>query len=433
MGERKTKERARNQRTAARTQKMRARNTRLIRIFVTVILICGAFAGGFMVRDHPHFLQRIGFPESVTGLPTTVADQGDSKDTYNSISKRIAEVEERLSADSLDTYDLANVTKSTLEAFAESTNDPYMRYYTDERYNDLLTQAGEGYAGVGVLFSEYNGIAYVVDVFEGSEAQLSGVKEGDFVESINGDNSQTWSRAEVSAKLSQSQGSPVVITWRRPESLEADGGEIFTTTLTSAEYDQVNVETEYDGDRRVGYIKLRQFTQNSASLVQTALSDLASQGAGAYVLDVRDNPGGYLSQVVAIASLFMSSGTVVEVDTVDGIITKNATGQTATALPLVVIANKNSAAGAEVLAAALKESQRATVIGTTTMGKGSVQAMTTLSFGGALRYTAAYYKTPEGRDIDLVGVAPDVAIDMTDEGDAQKDYAIEVATSLVRE
>ena len=127
MGERKTKERARNQRTAARTQKMRARNIRLIHVFVTVILICGAFAGGFMVRDHPHFLQGIGFPESVTGLPTTVTDQSDSKDTYNSVSKRVAEVEERLSADSLDTYDLANVTKSTLEAFAESTNDPYMR------------------------------------------------------------------------------------------------------------------------------------------------------------------------------------------------------------------------------------------------------------------------------------------------------------------
>ena len=134
-----------------------------------------------------------------------------------------------------------------------------------------------------------------------------------------------------------------------------------------------------------------------------------------------------------MASLFMSSGTVVEIHTVDGIITKNASSQTATALPLVVITNKNSAAGAEILAAALKESQRATVIGTTTMGKGSVQTISVLSFGGALRYTAAYYKTPEGRDIDRVGVAPDVTVEMTDEGDAQKDYALGVATSLVRE
>ena len=430
MGER---GKGKNQRVAARTQKIRARNSRMIRIFLVAILVFAAFAAGFLVRDHPHFLQRIGFPDTVTGLVANVTEQGDTKDTYNSLSKRVAEVEEKLASDSLDSYDLDAATKSTLEAFAESTDDPYARYYTAERYQELLNQAGEGYAGIGVLFSEYNGMAYAVDVFEGSEAQLSGVQEGDFIESINGDNSQSWSRAEVAAKLSQSQGSSVVVTWRRPESLEADGGETFTTTLMCAEYSQANVETEYDEDRRVGYIKVRQFTQNSASLVQTAISELTAQGAGAFVLDVRDNPGGYLSQVVDMASLFMSSGTVVEVDTVDGIITKNASSQTATALPLVVITNKNSAAGAEILAAALKESQRATVIGTTTMGKGSVQTMSVLSFGGALRYTAAYYKTPEGRDIDRVGVTPDVVVDMTDAGDAQKDYAIEVATSLVRE
>ena len=422
-----------NQRVAARTQKIRARNSRLIQIFVVIILACAMFAAGFLVRDHPYFLQRLGFPDTVTGLATNIADQNDTKDVYNSLSVRVAEVEDKLKNDSLDEYDLDEVTVKTLEAFAGATYDPYLRYYTAERYRELLNQVGEGYAGIGVLFSEYNGMAYVVDVFDGSEAQLAGIQEGDFVESINGDNSQSWSRAEVAAKLSQSKGSTVVITWRRPESLEADGGETFTTTLMCEEYDQTNVDTEYDADRRVGYIKVRQFTQNSASLVQTAITELTAQGAGAFVLDVRDNPGGYLSQAVDMASLFMSSGTVVEIHTVDGIITKNASSQTATALPLVVITNKNSAAGAEILAAALKESQRATVIGTTTMGKGSVQTMSVLSFGGALRDTAAYYKTPEGRDIDRVGVAPDVTVEMTDEGDAQKDYAIGVATSLVRE
>ena len=422
-----------NQRVAARTQKIRARNSRLIQIFVVIILACAMFAAGFLVRDHPYFLQRLGFPDTVTGLATNIADQNDTKDVYNSLSVRVAEVEDKLKNDSLDEYDLDEVTVKTLEAFAGATYDPYLRYYTAERYRELLNQVGEGYAGIGVLFSEYNGMAYVVDVFDGSEAQLAGIQEGDFVESINGDNSQSWSRAEVAAKLSQSKGSTVVIAWRRPESLEADGGETFTTTLMCEEYDQTNVDTEYDADRRVGYIKVRQFTQNSASLVQTAITELTAQGAGAFVLDVRDNPGGYLSQAVDMASLFMSSGTVVEIHTVDGIITKNASSQTATALPLVVITNKNSAAGAEILAAALKESQRATVIGTTTMGKGSVQTMSVLSFGGALRYTAAYYKTPEGRDIDRVGVAPDVTVEMTDEGDAQKDYAIGVATSLVRE
>ena len=157
-----------HQRIAARTQKMRARNSRLIRIFLVVILACGCFALGFMVRDHPHFLQRLGFPDTITGLVTTTSE-ADDKDTYNSLSKRIAEVEGILETDSLDTYDLNVVTQSTLAAFAEASDDPYLRYYTPERYEALLNTASEGYAGVGVLFSEYGGIAYVVDVFEGSE------------------------------------------------------------------------------------------------------------------------------------------------------------------------------------------------------------------------------------------------------------------------
>ena len=424
-------DRGNNQRTVARTRKRRARSYRLIRVFLVIILLCAAFACGFFVRGENAFLQTLGFPVAVTGIQKSdITDQNAvKKDVYNSLSMRVAEVEDILSSDSLDTYNLDEVTESTLKAFGEASNDPYMRYYSADRYNALLNTQNEGYAGVGVLFSEYNGQAYVVDVFEGSPAQLEDVQEGDFVVSINGDRSQTWSRSEVAAALSQSAGGTVVITWRRPESLEADGGTEYTTTLECAEYDEANVTTEYDEDRRVGYVKIKQFTQNAALLAQTAISELQSQGARSFVLDLRDNPGGYLSQAVDLASLFMSSGTVVEVQTVDGKTAKAASGQPITDLPLVVITNKNTAAAAEVVAAALKESQRATLVGTTTLGKGSVQVLYELSFGGAMRYTAAYYLTPEGHAIDQVGVTPTVSLDNTGDGDAQKDYAIEVAGS----
>ena len=422
-----------SKRTAARTRKTRARNSRLIRIFLSIVLICAAFAAGFAVRDHPGFLQRLGFPSTVTGLPTTTAEQNAEKvDVFNSLSARVSEAETILKSDSLDSFGLDEATDSVLTAFANATHDPFMRYYSPDRYTALLNTKDEGYAGIGVLFSEHNGEAYAVDVFEGSEAQRSGVEAGDFVVAVNGDNSQSWSRSEVAAVLSQSEGSSVVITWRRPESLEADGGEQFTTTLTCKEYNEVNVTTEYDRNKRVGYIRVKQFTQNAADLVQGAIPGLVEQGAGAFVLDLRDNPGGYLSQAVDLASLFMSSGTVVEVQTVDGIIAKPATGQAVTAAPLVVITNKNTAAAAEVVAAALKESQRATLVGTTTLGKGSVQVVHELSFGGALRYTAAYYLTPEGHSIDGVGVTPTVTLDASNEGDSQKDYAMEVAASHVR-
>lgn len=426
-------ERGNNQRIIARTRKRRERSMRLIRGFIAVLLMAAAFACGFIVRGYPSFLQSLGFPSYITGLTeTTSTDPVTSgKDVFSSVSMRVSEVEDILASDSLDEYDLSKATDSMLNAFSEASSDPNLRYYSPERYTELLNKQTETYAGIGVLFSEYNGQAYVVDVFENSQAQSEGVVVGDFVVSINGDNSQVWSRSEVSAKLSQAKGSSVVIEWRRPESLEAEGGEKFTTTLECADYKATNVTSEYDEERTVGYVKVKQLTQNATSLVQKAVNDLASQGARAFVLDLRDNPGGYLSQAVGIASLFMSSGNVVEVRTVDGQSAKTASGQPISQDPLVVLTNKNTSSAAEVVAAALKESQRATLVGANTKGQGSVQVLHELSFGGAMRYTAAYYLTPEGHDIDQVGVTPNVELNNTGEGDSQRDYAVEYAASMI--
>lgn len=428
--------RGKSQRTAARTRKMRARNYHLIRIFIGIVIACVAFALGFAIRGSSSFLASLGFPESVTGVvERTVSDSNaQEKDVYNALSPRVSEVEDILRKDSVNSYNTIDSTASTIDAFVKSLKDSNLTYYTEESYNDLMNSPTEGYAGVGVLFSEYNGKAYAVDVFEGSPAQLEGVHEGDFVVSIFGDDSQAWSRSEVAAKLSQSAGADVVITWRRPETLEADGGDEFTTTLACKEYEETNVTSEYDKDHKVGYIKVKQLTQNSAKTVQDAIKSLKKKGAGAYVLDMRNNPGGYLSQAVDLASLFMSSGTVVQVQTKDGQQPKGASGQPATDSPLVVIANKHTAGAAEVVVAALKESQRADmIVGSKTLGKGSVQVLHNLSFGGALRYTAAYYLTPEGHAIDGAGVAPTVSYEGSENGLSVKEYAIERAGSLVTE
>ena len=168
--------------------------------------------------------------------------------------------------------------------------------------------------------------------------------------------------------------------------------------------------------------------------MKAAVSELESQGAASFVLDVRDNPGGYLTQSVDIASLFVKSGTLVKIQTREAEdSTKTATGAVATDKPLVVLVNGNTAAAAEVLVAALQDNQRATLVGQTTLGKGSVQVTRELSFGGALRYTAAYYKSPLGHDINGVGVTPDVTVALSEGIDNQKELAIETAQSLAGE
>ena len=414
---------------AASARKARARNVRLAKAFACVALICAAFVGGFVVRGDAALLDSLGIV-SLGGDAKSSSATAAASDTYRSVGARVSEVEDVLTGDSLDSFELDAATSKVLDAFSESTQDPYLRYFDASSYAALMQDGAGNYGGIGVLFSEHNGRAYAVDVFEGSTAQAADVRSGDFIVAIDGDRSHDWSATEVTSALRRDEGEDVVVTWRRAESLDAEGGDEFTTTLSCSSYTVKNVETELAGT--VGYIRLKQITQNAASLVKSAVNDLESQGALSYVLDIRDNPGGYLTQSVDVASLFVNSGVIVRIQTKEADETnKNATLKSVTEKPLVVLVNGNTAASAEVLAAALKDNQRATLVGSTTLGKGSVQVMRDLSFGGALRYTAAYYKSPLGHDIDNVGVTPDISVGLSDDGDNQKTLAIETAQSLV--
>ncbi len=417
--------------TAANARKARERNRRFARLAAFVIAVALAFAGGFALRGQTALLLSLGFQTSPE--EASPAAKSAAKSTFNAVSARMSEVEDVLKENSMDSYDLDEATAKTLEAFAEVTGDDYVRYFNPQHYAAYVKESASGtYAGIGVLFSDYNGRAYVADVFSGSAAEAQGVQQGDFVVAVDGDGSHEWSLTETVKALARPDGDTVVITWMRPASIDAEKGDQFTTTLTCSTYSVANVTSELDGT--VGYVKLKQITQNAADLVGSAIGDLTSQGATSFVLDVRDNPGGYLTQAVDIASLFVKSGVLVEVQTLDGSSTKTASGAATVTAPLVVLTNDYTAAAAEVLVAALQDNQRAEVVGTTTMGKGSVQVVRELSFGGALRYTAAYYKTPLGHDINGVGVIPDrqVGTGSDTNSDPQKSVAMEAAVSLVQ-
>lgn len=413
---------------AASARKARARNLRLIRIFILIIVIAAVFCLGFFVRGNATVLAALGFTALVGDDPAKTVEQ---RTVYNSLSERVEEVEDTLSEESLDTFDLDQTTTGVLNALATATEDPYLRYYDQAQYALLEQNAGDDYEGVGVLFGESDGKAYAVDVFDDSPAQIAGVQQGDFVVAIDGDRTREWSQTEVLAALDREEGSTAVITWRRPATSGAEGGEEFTTALTCVKTSETNV-TSVLGDGGVGVITLRQITGNSTDLVRSAVESLEAQGAQSYVLDIRDVPGGYLSQAVEIANLFVRNGIIVQIETNGGISTRQASGEVVTDKPLVVLVNGNTTAAAEVLASALQDNQRATLVGQTTMGKGSVQVVRELSFGGALRYTAAYYLSPQGRAIDGLGVAPDIIVDRNEgASDNQLSLAIETAQSSI--
>lgn len=421
--------RGRERKLAVLTKQEKERGRRVLRFFAFFLVVVVAFVAGFAVRSQTAFVQSLGFPVSSDEAAATASSK-NLKSTYDSISARVEEVEDLLADNSLDAVDLEKATYSMLDGLLKATGDPYAAYFNPERYNSYIKETTERtYAGIGVLFSEYNGRAYVADVFEGSEAEAKGVRQGDFVEAIDGDSSRIWSLVEVVNSLAREEGTNVVVTWMRPISLDAETGSEFTTTLECRRYEEVNVTTELVND--VGYIRLRQITQNSSDLVKSAVTDLTGQGAVAFVLDIRDNPGGYLTQAVDIASLFIKSGVVVEIQTIDGVSSKTVSGVTVTDAPLVVLVNGYTSAASEVLAAALQDNQRAEVVGQTTLGKGSVQVVRELTFGGAVRYTAAYYLSPLGHEINGVGVVPTIMVGATEDSDAQRLVAIDTAHSLV--
>lgn len=413
---------------ATATLRERMRNRRIARGLLLFLVLLLAFVAGFAVRSQVAFVSSLGFPVEEA---TTASSNANAplKTTYNSLTKRLEEVEDLLTSNSMDDLDLGRATPAVMKALMASLDDPYAEYFDEERYGKYVQEATErSYTGIGVLFSEYDGRVYAADVFEGSEAASLGVQQGDYIEAIDGVSCDGQTVSEVINAVARDEGDQVVVNWMHPTSADAQTGSSFSTTLTSHAFDVTNVSTSLDDG--VGYIRLRQISQNSADLVQEAVASLTAEGATAFVLDIRDNPGGYLTQAVDIACLFVQSGVIVEVETADGTTPKTATGATITAAPLVVLANDYTAAAAEVLAAGLQGNQRATVVGQTTRGKGSVQATRELSFGGGVRYTAAYYLTPLGAAIDGVGVIPNVSLRSSDDSDMQLEVAMDTARSL---
>lgn len=409
--------------------------SRLIRVMIGLLFMFAAFIAGFLVRGDTDFLNRMGFETGVQGIDSNPG-MTVSGSTYDSLSARIAEAQGILEQHSVDDYDLEATTDEVISVIAENTNDPFVSYLNDEQYDAYISASRETYKGIGVLFSENKGEAFAIDVFAGSQAEADGIQPGDYVVSISGNKGPNgkWTQADVLKAIETAGDGVLYITWRRPASLDARGGEEFSTELRVSDYEEPNVETEID-DAGVGYIKLSQISSNSASLMAGAVKGLQEQGAKAFVLDIRNNPGGYLSQALDIGTLFVENGTFVEVSTKDSTFTKEVGGKTATDAPLVVIINGHTSAAAEVLAGGLRDNDRCTLVGETTMGKGSVQSVSGFSFGGGIRYTSAYYRTPKGYDIEGVGISPDAGVDAGDsaEGDAQKEFAMEMAASSIEQ
>ncbi|MGL5133068.1 MAG: S41 family peptidase, partial [Planktothrix sp.] len=273
--------------------------------------------------------------------------------------------------------------------------------------------AGE-LSGVGMQLTldEKTKAITVVEPIKNSPAIKAGILPGDRVLSIDGVSTTGMTVEQAANKIRGSVGTNVNLRIGR------EGEKEFDLTLTRAriELETVTYRVNNEGNRKIGYIQLREFNSHAAEQMQEAIEALTKENVQAFVLDLRGNPGGLLRTSIDIARMWMDTGAIVSTVDRNGKSQEIRTNRTAmTKLPVVVLVDGNSASASEILAGALKDNQRGVVMGTQTFGKALVQSVFALSDGSGLAVTIAHYYTPSGTDISQKGVTPDVKIDISDD------------------
>lgn len=381
-------------------------------VTVVAILLVAAFAGGV-------FFDRTLADAIDNGRRGSLAD--------TDIDDAVAEVADIIESLALEPSSEESMTIGAISGMLESLEDSHAVYFTAEQYEYFNEQNMGTFYGIGITISNDGDDLVVNSVIEGTPAARAGLQPGDLIVEIDGEARSRWDVDEAVLRIRGEEGTTVVLGIRR-EGAE----ELIDYTIERAKIDVPNVESEMlEGD--IGYVSLVSFTQVAAADVRAAIEELEADGAQGYVLDLRNNPGGLLSASVDVSSLFIPDGVIVTVEDRKGQVEKHrASGETVTDDPLVVLVNGNSASASEIVAGALQDYGRATLVGEQTFGKGSVQQIEELSFGGAVKLTIAHYLTPEGRAIDKIGLTPDVVVEMEHglindrEADAQLQKALEV-------
>jgi len=323
------------------------------------------------------------------------------------------------------------LTYAVIRGLLESLDDEYTRF-TPPEAAELVRERMEGtFEGIGAFVEENEeGLTEIVRPMDGQPADLAGLQAGDVVIGVDGESVLDRTLEEVIALIRGPEGTDVTLTIRR------EGVEPFDVTITRAFIEIPIVESEML-EEGVAYLRLTSFSANAEEQLAVALEELLAQNPEGLILDLRDNPGGFLDQSIAVADLFLPEGVVLYErsrtrDDIDEVY-RAETGDLAEEIPMAVLINAGSASASEIVAGAIRDYERGVLIGETTFGKGSVQLTHTLSDGSELRVTIARFYLPSNESISGNGIEPDIAVatpeDLGGENDDQIQEAIEFLTN----
>jgi len=347
--------------------------------------------------------KRLCLTSTVTSLPPIFAADTSAR-TAGAVSHEV-DVATRLAHGKVSSHMLAY---AAIAGMLSSVNDRYTTFLTPKEYADLNQGLNGGsFAGTGIVIEVDDATKYidVSNVIPDGPADKAGVQEGDVITAIDGISTKDMKLPVASSHLRGKLGTPVKLTIVR-------GGQLLPepTTIVRAQIRELSVyEKMLPG--KIGYVELTVFGQDTGAELQQALDRLQKEGARALVLDLRDNGGGYLDAAIDVSSKFIASGPIVSVESrASNVTTYEAEDTAIPPIPLAVLVNNHTASASEITTAAIQDSGVGTVIGTKTFGKGVVQEIVGLPDGSAIKITDARYLTPRNRDINLVGITPDIAV-----------------------
>ncbi len=289
-----------------------------------------------------------------------------------------------------------------------SSLDPFSDFFTPEQYKEFMTETEGEFGGIGIEITLEKGRPVVVAPIEGTPAWKAGLRPGDIIIAINGEDTFNMSLMEIVKKIRGKPGTKVKLTI-----LRKGAGKPFEVVITRAIIKVPSVK--YVNFKGIGYIKISQFISETGENLERAIEDLEEQGVYGYIIDLRNNPGGLLSEAVKVGDIFIPEGKLI-------VYTKGRKGEIHRYYaeeeplirnkPIVLLVNKGSASASEIVAGALQDYHIATLVGERTFGKASVQNLIPLEDGSALKLTIAYYYTPKGRLIHKKGIEPDIKVPM---------------------
>lgn len=415
----------------------------ILGIFAVLILLTGSFAGGFVTRhalaqtgifpgftDSPH--PDIALPPTVvppTGEQTSATPQ-ELQDLFVPFWEAWNIVHEQYVNQPVDDTVLM---QGAIRGMLEAVGDDYTYYEDPQAYETESSSLSGEYQGIGAYVDTQGEFLTIVSPIEGSPAQAAGLRPGDQIVAIDGEDMTGVTPEEARQKVLGEAGTTVKLTVARegePESLE------FSIVRAKITVPSVTGEMLDNG---IAYIDINSFGDNTTPQLRAKLDELLAQNPKGIILDLRFNPGGYLITSVEVMSEFIDEGVVLIEQYGDGTRdTYNALGNgKATDLPIVVLINEGSASASEIVAGSLQDYGRAKLVGVQSFGKGSVQTWAPLSNDqGAARVTIAKWLTPKERLIQDVGLTPDYIVEMTDDDytndrDPQLDKAVEVLLGLI--